>query len=182
MDIMTSLSQLLWPTSIWLSLYMTLSLFIVTYLQAILPPLVVRVRFKIGAKGMALPGLICLDASVFDRAQEREFVLRHELVHTSQMRRYTPLVTALMLGWHYLGGALKAKLKGRPVSFVHLYCTNPLEREAHDKMHLPTPLSAHLLLGRERAPSAVLIASLYMITTLTLTYLVYTFALTPLLA
>lgn len=100
----------------------------------LVPPMVVRTRRLLaGAKGMALPGLILL------RPGEGESTLRHELVHLRQMRRYSPLGTALLLGWHYGNGFARHRRVDAPTLW-RLWSQNPLEHEAMQDMHLTTPL------------------------------------------
>ena len=100
----------------------------------LVPPVVVRTsRLLAGAKGMALPGLILL------RPGERESTLRHELVHLKQMRRYSPLGTALLLGWHYGRGFARYRRVDAPTLW-RLWSQNPLEHEAIQGMYLTNPL------------------------------------------
>lgn len=91
-----------------------------------------------GAKGLALPNLILLKSEVF----HSESVLRHELCHIDQMKRYTVGGTCLILAYHYIRLAFKYKKdNGRfPESFWPLYRENPIEKEAYDVMYDPTPL------------------------------------------
>ncbi len=102
------------------------------------PPTVLYIkRLHLGGKGLALPNLILLTHDVADDSA----VLRHEYTHIQQMKRYTPIGVALMLGWHYGRGYLIHILKYRSLpSFISLWRTNPLEIEANQKMHLDTPL------------------------------------------
>jgi hypothetical protein len=69
----------------------------------VMPPYVKRVRTLHihGAVGLALPGIIFLTDNGFSLP-----VLRHEYEHISQMRRYSPLGVAVILGWHYAVGFL----------------------------------------------------------------------------
>lgn len=93
-------------------------------------------RLPGGALGMALPGLVLLTRAGWCRA-----VLRHELAHQRQMRRWSPLGAALALAWHYglapLGQLLR---RGRAPGLRELYRTCPLEREANAAMVLQHPL------------------------------------------
>jgi hypothetical protein len=99
----------------------------------LVPPRLVRVRRLFGgALGLALPGLIFIR-----EGHVTELVLRHELIHRDQMRRQSPLGTALLLGWHYAVGFLRGR--GR-VRFMDLYQSNPIEREAHLGQHRKDPL------------------------------------------
>lgn len=100
----------------------------------VFPTIVVRVdRVPFGALGMALPGVILL------RRDTGERVLRHELGHQDQLRRWSPLGAALMLGWHYGLGFLRQRRLDRS-TFMRLYWDNPLEREACGRMDDSTPL------------------------------------------
>lgn len=106
------------------------------------PPRLVWVRRLFGgAQGLALPGLILILARLKPDGSggpgPAAAVLRHELVHRDQMRRYSPLGTALLLGWHYGAGFLRQR--GR-VSFLDLYRANPLEREAFRGQERRDPL------------------------------------------
>jgi len=99
------------------------------------PPIVLTVRsLPLGGLGLALPGLILLQD-----VYATEPVLRHELVHQQQMRRYSPLGTSLLLGWHYGVGFLRLRRMGR-VAFWSLWATNPLEHEALRGMNRTEPL------------------------------------------
>lgn len=98
------------------------------------PVIVVRVRWvPMGALGMALPGVILLRWDVGER------VLRHELGHQDQLRRWSPLGIALYLGWYYGKGFLLHRRVDR-ATFQRLYRANPLEKEACDRMDATTPL------------------------------------------
>lgn len=101
----------------------------------LVPTAVIRVRrLHLGALGLALPGLVMLD-----RGCASERILRHELAHQRQMRRYTPLGVALALGWHYGWGFIRRRRLNREV-FWDLWRTNPLELEAIEAMDLTRPL------------------------------------------
>lgn len=91
-------------------------------------------RLPMGALGLALPGCVFLRPS-----NRLEMALRHELVHQKQMRRYTPLGVALLLGWHYGRGFLFRKRISR-ADFVDLWKENPLEIEANKHMYDRDPL------------------------------------------
>lgn len=115
------------------------------------PPRLVWVRHLFGgAQGLALPGLILIperfrtdetdgtgESQRTDCPDRAEVILRHELVHRDQMRRYSPLGTAILLGWHYAAGFLRHR--GR-VSFLSLYLANPLELEAFRGQNRRDPL------------------------------------------
>lgn len=98
----------------------------------LLPPVVVRLRPG-RALGMALPGLVLV-------ARWDDHILRHEFAHIRQMRRWSPLGTALFLGWHY-GRALAG---GR--SFLEAYYSNPLEIGAEWEAHQTRCLLWHFRL------------------------------------
>ena len=101
------------------------------------PALVVRVRrVPFGALGMALPGLILL------RRDQGDSVIRHELVHQDQMRRWSPLGAALLLGLFYGRGFLRHRLLDRS-TFMQLYAQNPMELEANRLMFEDKPLLRH---------------------------------------
>ncbi len=104
---------------------------------AVVPALVVRVRrVPFGAMGMALPGLILLHRDM------GESVIRHELVHQDQMRRWSPLGAAVLLGLFYGRGFLQHRRLDRS-TFMRLYAQNPMELEANRLMFEGTPLSRH---------------------------------------
>lgn len=99
------------------------------------PVVVQKVRWlPLGGLGLALPGLILLRPEAW-----REEILRHELAHQAQMRRWSPLGAALILGWHYGRGFVTARTIDR-ATFMDLYQSNPLEREAFAAMHENGPL------------------------------------------
>jgi len=104
---------------------------------AVVPALVVRVRrVPFGALGMALPGLILL------RRDQGDSVIRHELVHQDQMRRWSPLGAALLLGLFYGRGFLRHRRLDRS-TFMQLYAQNPMELEANRLMFEDKPLLRH---------------------------------------
>ena len=105
---------------------------------ALVPVLVVRVRrVPFGALGMALPGLILLRGDMGDP------VIRHELVHQDQMRRWSPLGAAVLLGLHYGRGFLRHRRLDW-ATFMRLYAQNPLELEANRLMFEGKPLPGHI--------------------------------------
>ncbi len=104
---------------------------------ALLPVMVVRVRrVPFGALGMALPGLVLL------RRDQGDSVIRHELVHQGQMRRWSPLGAAVLLGLFYGRGFLRHRRLDR-ATFMRLYAQNPLELEANRLMFEDKPLPRH---------------------------------------
>ena len=104
---------------------------------ALVPVLVVRVRWvPFGALGMALPGLILVRGDMGDS------VIRHELVHQDQMRRWSPLGAALLLGLFYGRGFLRHRCLDQ-ATFMRLYAQNPLELEANRLMFEDKPLPRH---------------------------------------
>ncbi len=112
----------------------------------VLPTLVVRVdRLHLGAYGLALPGV------VFLAGDAGEPVLRHELEHQRQMRRYSPFGVAAFLGVWYGVGLLR-----RRHTFWQLWEMNPLERGANAAMagHEPLPRTITVDLRRRRSRSA----------------------------
>lgn len=93
-------------------------------------------RLYVGAHGLALPGVILLTRQAY-----LEKVLRHELAHQKQMRRYSPLGASFLLGYYYSQAFLRARLKtGAWPTFLSLWHTNPLEIEANEAMHSTQPL------------------------------------------
>lgn len=102
----------------------------------LVPTCVVRVkRIYAGALGLALPGLILL------RRDADDSVLRHELQHVRQLRRYSPLGASLLLAWHYSVSAIQHRQRtGQLPSFWTLWQKNPLEIEANQAMRDNTPL------------------------------------------
>ena len=128
------LAALLKPT--WASVLILLATNLALWLWVWrVPPIVLTVRrLPLGGLGLALPGLVLL---LDDHATEP--VLRHELVHQQQMRRYSPLGTSLLLGWHYGVGFLRLRRMGRR-AFWSLWATNPLEQEALREMNRTEPL------------------------------------------
>jgi len=93
-------------------------------------------HLPMGGYGLALPGFIFLNSSHWN-----ESVLRHELEHQRQMRKYSPLGVALLIGWHYGKGFLWGRIKnGSWPTFTSLWATNPLEIQANAAMNNSTPL------------------------------------------
>lgn len=87
------------------------------------------------AKALALPGYIFLTPDV----QGCQSVIRHEMTHQDQMKRYTILDMSCILGWHYGFGMVKSFFrnpKGFSMrnTFWRLWHTNPLEIEANGNM------------------------------------------------
>lgn len=115
----------------------------------LVPPFVIpvkRLHVK-GALGLALPGFIFLTPGAWD-----ERVLRHELAHIRQMRRYSPLGVAALLGWHYGAGVVRHVLRvGGLPSFWSLWERNPLEQEANREMDSDEPLPK-LVIWRKDPP------------------------------
>jgi hypothetical protein len=101
------------------------------------PTLVLRFRhLPDGILGVALPGLILVRAETFSLA-----ILRHELTHVRQMRRWSPLGTYLAQIWSYLLKPLGILLSERRwPGMRELYHANPLEREAYAAMDGDGPL------------------------------------------
>ena len=111
-----------------LALY--LCCYIVLWGICFLPPKIKYVdRLHMGARGLALPGLVLL------RYGETKMSLKHELTHIQQYRRYSPLGVALILGWHYGYGFYRQWRAGRSFNFWTLWAKNPLEIEANKIMY-----------------------------------------------
>lgn len=93
-----------------------------------MPTRVVRVdSLYLGARGLALPGVVLLTKDA------GEDVLRHELVHQQQYRRYSPLGVALFLGvWYGIGFMVGWRRGNGRALFQRLWAANPLERQAMD--------------------------------------------------
>jgi len=110
----------------------------------LVPTLVVRVdRIYAGALGLALPGLIFL------QREAPASVLRHELQHVRQLRRYSPIGASVLLAWHYASAAIRRRQRsGRWPSFWSLWAENPLEIEANQAMRQNSPLPRHWILGQ----------------------------------
>lgn len=111
------------------SLLVTLGINAILWLWLWLVPVkVVRVR-RIGwtrALGLALPGLILLTPG-----GDTPYVLRHEMVHQKQFRRYSPLGTSCVMAFYYgLNFFRLRRSLGRWPSFWELWAANPLEIEA----------------------------------------------------
>jgi hypothetical protein len=101
------------------------------------PTLVLRFRFlPEGIQGVALPGLILVRAEAYTWR-----LLRHELAHVRQMRRWSPLGIGLAQGFNYLVRPLGMLLARRRLPGLNeLYWSNPLEREAFAAMDRERPL------------------------------------------
>lgn len=105
-------------------------LLVLNFMVYLFPPIVIRVRRLPvhGAKGLLVLSFIFL------RYDVGEVVLRHELVHWEQQRRYTPIGAMLFNGWHY------GKAFIRRESFICAWRNNPFEKEANEKMFQSTPI------------------------------------------
>ena len=101
------------------------------------PPLVLRFRFLPETiLGLAFPGLILVRPETFTWR-----ILRHELAHVRQMRRWSPMGTYLAQAWNYLLRPLGILLAQRRCPGLReLYQANPLEREAFAAMDREDPL------------------------------------------
>ena len=101
------------------------------------PTLVLRFAYlPDGIQGLALPGLVLVRAETYTWR-----ILRHELTHVRQMRRWSPLGTWLAQVWSYLLRPLGILLTQRRwPGLWELYWSNPLEREAFAAMDLEGPL------------------------------------------
>lgn len=106
----------------------------------VVPTVVVTVRrLHMGASGLALPGV------VFIREGAGEHVLRHELAHQDQLRRYGVVGTLIRLGGHYLLGLGRALRATKKVpAFFTLWARHPLELEANAAMCRGGPLPRHV--------------------------------------
>lgn len=103
----------------------------------LVPTLVLRFPFlPSGILGVALPGLVLVRAETFTWR-----VLRHELFHVRQMRRWSPLGTYLAQLYSYLLRPLGILLlQRRWPGLDELYRANPLERAAFAAMDREDPL------------------------------------------
>jgi hypothetical protein len=103
----------------------------------LVPTLVVPFRFlPEGIQGLALPGLVLVRREAYSRR-----LLRHELTHVRQMRRWSPLGIALAQGWNYLVRPLVILVRERRrPGLSELYFSNPREREAFAAMDDDGPL------------------------------------------
>jgi hypothetical protein len=101
------------------------------------PTLVLRFRFlPEGIQGLALPGLVLVRAEAYTLR-----LLRHELAHVRQMRRWSPLGTGLAQVFNYMLRPLWILLARRRLPTLNeLYWSNPLEREAFAAMDREGPL------------------------------------------
>lgn len=110
----------------------------------LVPTLVVRVkRIHAGALGLALPGVVLLRSGV------GEEVLRHEMQHIRQFRRYSPCGASVLLAWYYAVPALRVRRRtGCWPSFWSLWRSNPLEIEANRAMGESGPMPRHWIVGR----------------------------------
>ena len=108
------------------------------------PPLVLRFRYlPENILGLALPGLILVRPETYTLR-----ILRHELIHQRQMRRWSPMGTYLVQAWNYFLRPMGILLAHRRwPGLRELYQANPLEREAFAAMdrddELPRIWGAH---------------------------------------
>lgn len=103
----------------------------------VVPTLVLRCRrLPPGILGVALPGLVLVRPETYTLA-----ILRHELCHVRQMRRWSPLGTWLAQLYNYLLRPLGIALREhRWPGMAELYHSNPLERQAFAAMDEDRPL------------------------------------------
>jgi hypothetical protein len=103
----------------------------------VVPTLVVRFRFlPQGILGLALPGLVLVRGEAYTLR-----LLRHELAHVRQMRRWSPLGLCLAQAWNYLLRPLVILVsERRRPGMAELYYSNPREREAFAAMDEDRPL------------------------------------------
>ena len=123
-----------------LALMLNLALWIWVWLFPILVKPVGRLPY--GAPGLALPGIILLTHP------DNAFVLRHELAHIAQFRRYSPLGAHLLIAWHYGRHALSTRRRtGHWPSKLELWSANPLEIAANQQACTghPSPIQVRLL-------------------------------------
>jgi hypothetical protein len=101
------------------------------------PTLVLRFPFlPPGILGLAMPGLVLVRGETYTLR-----ILRHELCHVRQMRRWSPLGTWLAQVVNYLLRPLAILLTQRRwPGMGELYRTNPLERAAFAAMDREDPL------------------------------------------
>jgi hypothetical protein len=101
------------------------------------PTVVLRFRhLPEGILGLALPGLVLVRPETYTWG-----ILRHELTHVRQMRRWSPLGTWLAQVFNYGVRPCWILLGQRRVPGLReLYRTNPLEREAFAAMDGEGPL------------------------------------------
>jgi hypothetical protein len=106
----------------------------------LVPTLVVRFRFlPQGIQGLALPGLVLVRGEAYTWR-----LLRHELTHVRQMRRWSPLGLCLAQAWNYLVRPLVILVtERRRPGMTELYFSNPREREAFAAMDGEGPLPRH---------------------------------------
>lgn len=94
------------------------------------PVRLVQVKWleKLGARGMALPGLIVVTTGGCN-----QWTLAHEEAHQEQMRHWSPLAVPLLLGWfnvvHWVSIYCREK---RSAGFWELWELNPVERDADE--------------------------------------------------
>jgi hypothetical protein len=103
----------------------------------VVPTLLLRFRFlPSGILGVALPCVILVRPETFTWR-----ILRHELCHVRQMRRWSPLGTCLAQVYSYgLRPLLILLTQRRRPGLNELYWSNPLERQAFAAMDREDPL------------------------------------------
>jgi hypothetical protein len=121
-------------SDLWPLLELNLALWLWVWL---VPTLVLRFRhLPEGILGLALPGVVLVRPETFTLG-----ILRHELTHIRQMRRWSPLGTCLAQGFSYILRPLWILLtQRRRPGMNELYRLNPLEREAFAAMDEDRPL------------------------------------------
>jgi hypothetical protein len=128
-----------------ISITLPIAIFVLLWIWVLLVPFTVVVhipRLYMRARGLALPGIIIITPGM------GECILRHELKHQQQFRRYSPLGATLLLGYHYSRDFLLGRWRnGRWPSFLELWARNPLEMEANAAMNNSDPIRSIELFG-----------------------------------
>lgn len=92
------------------------------------PVIVIKVR-SIRYPWLKPKGLTFLHIILIEKESFNQTILRHELVHVSQQRRFSPLGLALFMFLHYLYLFIRYR------SFSEVYRRSLLEKEANSKMY-----------------------------------------------
>jgi hypothetical protein len=106
----------------------------------VVPTLVLRIPFLPGGiLGLALPGVVLVRPETYTLR-----ILRHELWHVRQMRRWSPMGVGLaqLVRYLLLPAAILLTQRRWP-GLGELYRSNPLERAAFAAMDREDPLPRH---------------------------------------
>ncbi|MBK7962515.1 MAG: hypothetical protein IPK04_15790 [Bdellovibrionales bacterium] len=117
--------------------YFEIASVLLPWAMMLIPPIVIPIRSLYGgAKGLSFLCFIFIKRADFGN----ERILRHELTHYKQQRRYSPYVVTVLLFWHYF---VKNRIWR---NFGEAYHSCPFELEAFAAMEKTDPLPKMIFL------------------------------------